>query len=113
MPSSSLETNGLRVVELPMSGRLATAIAIAFPGGARYEGPEEVGVAHFLEHLVFKGAEQHRTARILNRSAERLGTDLNGLTTDDYVELSAVVRAEVGDADARSRHRHRGAGAAR
>ena len=94
MPSSSLETNGLRVVELPMSGRLATAIAIAFPGGARYEGPEEVGVAHFLEHLVFKGAEQHRTARILNRSAERLGTDLNGLTTDDYVELSAVVRAE-------------------
>jgi predicted Zn-dependent peptidase len=86
--------NGLPVIEMPMAGRLATAIAIALPGGARHEGPQEVGVAHFLEHMVFKGAENHRTARILNRSAEHLGTDLNGLTTNDYVEFSAVVRAE-------------------
>jgi predicted Zn-dependent peptidase len=86
--------NGLPVIEIPMSGRLVTAIAIAFPGGARHEGPKEIGVAHFLEHMVFKGAEKHRTARILNRSAEHLGAELNGLTTDDYVEFTGVVRAE-------------------
>jgi predicted Zn-dependent peptidase len=86
--------NGLPVIEIPMPGRLATAIEIAFPGGARYEGPDEIGAAHFLEHMVFKGAEKHRTAEDLHRSAERLGADLDGSTTMDYVEFSTVVRAE-------------------
>lgn len=92
--SSMILANGLRVIEIPMPGRLATAIEIAFPGGARYEQPEEIGAAHLLEHMVFKGAEKHRTAEILHRSAERLGADLNGSTTNDYVEFSTVVRAE-------------------
>jgi predicted Zn-dependent peptidase len=87
-------TNGLKVIEIPMPGRLATAIEIAFPGGARYERPQEIGAAHFLEHMAFKGAEKHPTARSLHRSAERLGADLNGTTTNDYVEFSTVVRAE-------------------
>jgi predicted Zn-dependent peptidase len=86
--------NGLPVIEIPMPGRLATAIEIAFPGGARYEEPEEIGAAHFLEHMVFKGGEKHRTAEALHRSAERLGADLNGSTTMVYVEFSTVVRAE-------------------
>lgn len=86
--------NGLKVIEIPMPGRLATAIEIAFPGGARYERSQEIGAAHFLEHMAFKGAEKHPTARSLHRSAERLGADLNGTTTNDYVEFSTVVRAE-------------------
>jgi predicted Zn-dependent peptidase len=92
--SSTILANGLPVIEMPMPGRLATAIEIAFPGGARYEQAGEVGAAHLLEHMVFKGAEKHRTAKIMHRSAERLGADLNGSTTNDYVEFSTVVRAE-------------------
>jgi predicted Zn-dependent peptidase len=92
--SSMILANGLKVIEMPMAGRLATAIEVAFPGGARYEQPQEIGAAHFLEHLAFKGAEEHPTARSLHRSAERLGADLNGTTTNDYVEFSTVVRAE-------------------
>src|SRR2546428_12889906 len=92
--SSVVIANGLKVIEMPMPGRLATAIEIAFPGGARYEQPQEIGAAHFLEHMAFKGAEKHPTARSLHRSAERLGADLNGTTTNDYVEFSTLVRAE-------------------
>ena len=33
----------------------ATAIEIALPGGARYEQPTEIGAAHFVEHMAFKG----------------------------------------------------------
>jgi predicted Zn-dependent peptidase len=84
----------LQVIEMPVPGRLATAIVIAFPGGARFEGPGEVGVAHLLEHMVFKGAAGHPTARLLNRSAEQLGMDLDGATTNEYVDVSALVRAE-------------------
>jgi predicted Zn-dependent peptidase len=87
--------NGLPVIEMPMPGRLATAIEIAFPGGAGFEEPDEIGAAHFLEHMVFKGAEKHPSAEALHRSAERLGADLNGSTSLDYVEFSTVVRAEA------------------
>src|SRR3954463_12092809 len=94
-PTSSVPLgNGLQVIEMAMPGRLATAIEIALPGGARYEQPTEIGAAHFLEHMAFKGAEKHPSARSLNRSAERLGADLNGSTTTDYVAFSTVVRAE-------------------
>jgi predicted Zn-dependent peptidase len=67
---------------------------IAFPGGARQEAPDEVGAAHLLEHMVFKGGAKYPSARILNRSAERLGTELDGSTTNEHVELGALVRAE-------------------
>jgi predicted Zn-dependent peptidase len=93
-PASTVLGNGLRIVELPVAGRLATAVSIAFAAGARHERPDEIGAAHFLEHMVFKGSEGHRSARELNRSAERLGTELNAQTTGDYVEFFSTVRAE-------------------
>lgn len=90
----TLAGNGLRVVEMPVAGRLATSLSFAFAAGARHETPDEVGVAHLLEHLAFKGTAAHPTARELNRSAERLGTELSALTSTDYVEFYAMVRAE-------------------
>jgi predicted Zn-dependent peptidase len=86
--------NGLPLVEMPVSGRLAAAVAVLFPAGARHEREDEVGAAHLLEHLVFKGTENHRTANGLNRAAEYLGTELDGASTTDYVEFSTIVRAE-------------------
>lgn len=67
---------------------------MVFAAGARHEGDGQVGAAHLLEHLAFKGTENHRTAAALNRAAEYLGTELEGITTTDYVEFSALVRAE-------------------
>ena len=95
--STTTETilaNGMPLVEIPMPGRLATTIAIAFPAGARHEAADEVGVAHLLEHMVFKGSEHHPTATELNRAAERLGTELDGTSSHDYSEFASVVRAE-------------------
>ncbi len=77
-----------------MAGRLATTIAIAFPAGARHETADEVGVAHLLEHMVFKGSQNHPTATELNRAAERLGTELDATASHDYSEFASVVRAE-------------------
>ena len=93
-PTETILANGMPLVEMPMPGRLATTIAIAFPAGARHEAAHEVGVAHLLEHMVFKGSENHRTATELNRAAECLGTELDGSAMQDYVEFGAVVRAE-------------------
>ena len=84
----------MRLIELPVDGRLATSISIALPAGSRHERPDEVGAAHLLEHMVFKGTVGQPTARDLNRAAERLGTELNAETGSDHVAFYAVVRAE-------------------
>jgi predicted Zn-dependent peptidase len=99
MPAASptvrtLAGNGLRVVELPVSGRLATSISIAFAAGARHELADEVGAAHLLEHMVFKGTATRPSAREISRAAERLGTELNAYTNEDYVAFESFVRAE-------------------
>lgn len=87
--------NGLTVVEMPVAGRLAAAVTLALPAGAGHERPDEVGAAHLLEHLAFKGTEAHPTATGLNRAIEYLGTELEGSTNVDYVEFSTWVRAEA------------------
>ncbi len=92
--TETILANGMPLVEMPMPGRLATTIAIAFPAGARHETGTEVGVAHLLEHMLFKGTRTHPTATELNRAAESLGTELDGAATDDYSEFASVVRAE-------------------
>jgi predicted Zn-dependent peptidase len=82
------------LVELPVSGRLAAAISVVFAAGSRYEREREVGAAHLLEHLAFKGTENYPTAAELNRAAEYLGTELAGSSGVDFVEFSTFVRAE-------------------
>jgi predicted Zn-dependent peptidase len=53
---------------MPVPGRLAMTIAVLFQAVR-----SEVGVAHLLEHWVFKGTEHDRTASELNRAVEYLG----------------------------------------
>ena len=69
--SSSLP-NGLPLhrVELPTR---STTVLVAFDAGARTERPEENGMAHFLEHLVFKGGEKYDDYRKVNQTAETMG----------------------------------------
>ena len=112
-PTETILANGMPLVEMPMPGRLATTVAIAFPAGARHEAPHEVGVAHLLEHMVFKGSENHRTATELNRAAECLGTELDGSAMQDYVEFGVRGPSRVGDGDNRPADRRVRSGAAR
>jgi predicted Zn-dependent peptidase len=69
---------------------------VAFDAGARTERPEENGMAHFLEHLVFKGGEKYATYRDVNEGAERIGAVLNAYTSHDLVAFHITARAERG-----------------
>ena len=53
--------------------RAPSTVLVAFDAGARTERPEENGMAHFLEHLVFKGGEKYDDYRKVNETAERMG----------------------------------------
>ena len=52
-------------------------------------------MAHFLEHLVFKGGEKYATYRDVNETAERLGAQLNAYTSHDIVAFHVTCRAEA------------------
>jgi predicted Zn-dependent peptidase len=56
--------------------------------GGRDEEPAEDGLAHFIEHLLFKATEKRNTAQILNR-LEVVGADLNAYTTKEYTCIHA------------------------
>ncbi len=79
---------------IPVQGTRAVTILIALDAGARTERPEENGMAHFLEHLVFKGGEKFPTYRDVNRAAEAIGAVLNAYTSHDLVAFHITARAE-------------------
>jgi predicted Zn-dependent peptidase len=82
---------------VPLAGTRATTLLLAFDAGARTERPEENGMAHFLEHLVFKGGEKYADHRAVNETAERMGGVLNAYTSHDLVAFHITVRAEASD----------------
>src|SRR3954462_4526310 len=92
--TTTLDT-GLPLVKLNMDGTRAVTALVAFDAGARTERPEENGMAHFLEHLVFKGGEKYSTYRDVNETAERLGAQLNAYTSHDLVAFHITCRAEA------------------
>jgi predicted Zn-dependent peptidase len=86
--------NGLPLYRIPVAGTRSATILVAFDAGARTERPEENGMAHFLEHLVFKGGEKYSTYRDVNEAAEGIGAVLNAYTSHDLVAFHITVRAE-------------------
>src|SRR6478752_3507248 len=93
--TSQVAPNGLPIHRVALEGTRATTILVAFDAGARTERPEENGMAHFLEHLVFKGGEKYNDYRKVNQTAETMGAVLNAYTSHDLVAFHITCRAEV------------------
>jgi predicted Zn-dependent peptidase len=92
--TTTVPGNDLPVHSIAIPGTRALTVLVAFDAGARTERPEENGMAHFLEHLVFKGGEKYDSYRAVNETAERLGGVLNAYTSHDLVAFHITVRAE-------------------
>jgi predicted Zn-dependent peptidase len=89
--------NGLPLHRIELPGTRALTVLVAFDAGARTERTEENGMAHFLEHLVFKGGETYDDYRKVNETAERMGAVLNAYTSHDLVAFHITCRAEVAE----------------
>lgn len=92
--TSTIPSNGLPLQTIALPGTRALTVLLAFDAGARNERPEENGMAHFLEHMVFKGGQKYSTYKDVNETAERLGGVLNAYTSHDLVAFHITVRAE-------------------
>ena len=81
-------SNGLRLVHLP-SPSPVTYCGFAIDVGTRDERPDEQGMAHFVEHTLFKGTQRRKAWHILNRM-ENVGGDLNAYTNKEETVVYAA-----------------------
>ncbi|WP_448702045.1 M16 family metallopeptidase [Mucilaginibacter sp. AW1-3] len=79
--------NGIRLLHKHAVSPIAHCCFIV-NAGARDEAPGKDGLAHFIEHLLFKATERRNTEQILNR-LELVGADLNAYTTKEYTCIHA------------------------
>ena len=79
--------NGIRILHKPSPSNISHA-CIIINAGSRDEDPSKDGLAHFIEHLLFKQTVKRNTNQILNR-LELVGGDLNAYTTKEYTCIHA------------------------
>lgn len=85
-------SNGLRLVHVPSASRVAYC-GLAINAGSRDDLPGKSGLAHFVEHTIFKGTKHRRSWHILNRM-ERVGGELNAYTTKEGTALYSIFPCE-------------------
>ena len=84
MVNETIFDNGVRLVTQQVPGMHTISLGIWVANGCRQEDPSSNGVAHFIEHLLFKGTER-RSARQISREVDSLGGVLNAFTGHEYV----------------------------
>lgn len=80
--------NGIRIVHRPTQSPVVYA-GLMTGVGTRHERPEENGMAHYIEHCVFKGTE-HYTARQIINKIEGIGGEINAYTTKEETTFYAA-----------------------
>lgn len=76
--------NGLEVTTVALPHLHTAVCALFIKVGARFESPEDNGLSHFVEHMLFRGTERYPTSLALNTAIERLGSTLHAETGRDY-----------------------------
>lgn len=89
---SQVLSNGLRIVHLPSTSPVSYC-GFAINVGTRDEEAHEFGLAHFVEHMLFKGTEKRKSWHILNRM-ENVGGELNAYTTKEETFVYSIFMEE-------------------
>jgi predicted Zn-dependent peptidase len=90
--------NGIRVVTAPMPHAQSVSCLIMIAAGSRYETPATSGIAHFAEHMFFKGTERRPSAREISMEIDGLGGQVNAFTSKEYTGYYVKCAAEQRDA---------------
>jgi predicted Zn-dependent peptidase len=89
--------NGLRVVTASMPQAKSVACFVMLAAGSRYETRETNGIAHFAEHMFFKGTERRPTARDIAGEIDSIGGEFNAFTSKEYTGYYVKCAAEHRD----------------
>ncbi len=90
-------SNGARVLTAPMPHAQSVSCILMYAAGSRYETPETNGIAHFAEHMFFKGTERRPTARAIAGEIDGIGGEFNAFTGKEYTGYYVRCAAEHRD----------------
>ncbi len=90
-------SNGLRLLTAPMPHAKSVACFVMLAAGSRYERKETNGIAHFAEHMFFKGTERRPTARHIAGEVDAIGGEFNAFTGKEYTGYYVKCAAEHRD----------------
>lgn len=93
MVTLSVLDNGVRVISQRVEQMHTISLGIWVANATRHEEPQNNGIAHFMEHLLFKGTDR-RTARQISMEIDSVGGLLNAFTSHEYVCYYAKVLAK-------------------
>jgi predicted Zn-dependent peptidase len=89
--------NGLRVVTANLPEAQSVTCMVMLAAGSRYETPETNGIAHFSEHMFFKGTERRPSAREIAGEIDAIGGEFNAFTGKEYTAYYVKCAAEHRD----------------
>src|SRR5216684_3930793 len=86
--------NGLRVLTANLDHAQSVTCMVMLAAGSRYETPDTNGIAHFSEHMFFKGTERRPTARDIAGEVDAIGGEFNAFTGKEYTGYYVKCAAE-------------------
>jgi predicted Zn-dependent peptidase len=89
--------NGLRVLTANLPEAQSVTCMVMLAAGSRYETPETNGIAHFSEHMFFKGTERRPSARQISGEIDAIGGEFNAFTGKEYTAYYVKCAAEHRD----------------
>src|SRR5213594_1505825 len=89
--------NGLRVLTANLDHAQSVTCMIMLAAGSRYETDEAQGIAHFSEHMFFKGTEKRPSAREIAGAIDAIGGEFNAFTGKEYTAYYVKCAAEHRD----------------
>ncbi len=87
-------SNGLQIVTSNIESTNTVTLLILVGAGSRYETEKERGLAHFQEHMFFKGGNRFKTAKDVAEAIDGVGGDFNAFTGKEYVGYYVKVASE-------------------
>ncbi len=89
--------NGLRIVFAQMPGTETATVVVMTGTGSRYENAQENGLAHFLEHMFFKGTKKRPSAKAVSEELDTVGSVYNAFTAKERTAYWAKVSSRYVD----------------
>ncbi len=86
--------NGLRVLTANLDHAQSVTCMVMLAAGSRYETPDTNGIAHFSEHMFFKGTERRPSARDIAGEIDAIGGEFNAFTGKEYTAYYVKCAAE-------------------
>ncbi len=89
--------NGATLLVTPIKEAKSTTLFVTVPHGSRHETADQAGLAHFYEHMVFKGGKKYAAADAISQALDAVGADYNAFT--DFQQTAYYARVAAANFD--------------